>query len=330
MRRAALVGLLLLAAAAWAQEADESSAASLADPGVTSEAAFGPVFDAVSGPTAEAGSPTQPDATAEATPPRGLPDLRTLSHYDAYDIVRGPAFLAAWVIFALGLAFRIWQYITLTARPGRHGAGDRAGPAGGSQVRIQAPGYAGRGSARADQPFILGDRSLPSRIRSILALRARRTILGSNPVMAAVSSVFHVLLFGAPLLLPAHNILFDLTFRISLPTLAEPVIDALTLIVIAAGIFFLVRRLAIPRVRALTTGRDWLVLALVMAPFVTAYLAYHQLLDYRIILLAHMVVGELVIAAIPFTAIGHMPFILFARFFTAGEYAWRPGNRLWR
>ena len=97
----------------------------------------------------------------------------------------------------------------------------------------------------------------------------------------------------APLLLPAYNTLFDLTFRVSLPSLPERFVDWFTVVLLGAGGFFPLRRLLIPRVRALTTARDWLVLALVMAPFV--------------------------IAAIPFTAIGHMPFILFARFFTSGE-----------
>jgi nitrate reductase gamma subunit len=148
--------------------------------------------------------------------------------------------------------------------------------------------------------------------------------------MASVSLGFHIMLFLAPLFLPAHNTLFDLTFRVSLPSLPERLVDWFTVVLLAAGGFFLLRRLLIPRVRALTTARDWLVLGLVMAPFVTAYLAYHQVLDYRIVLATHMAVGELVIAAIPFTAIGHMPFILFARFFTSGEYAWKPGNRRWR
>jgi nitrate reductase gamma subunit len=311
VRRAALIGLFLVAAAAWAQAPDAASGAS---------PAHAPATESIT-----AASPAAADASAGATPPARSFDLRSLAHYDLYDILRGPAFLAAWVVFVLGLVFRVGQYIRLTVRA------DRAvGGGSGLALRLSGPGYAGRGSKAADRPLIAGGRPLPARVWAGLRLWARNTILGSNPVMAAASSVFHVLLFVAPLLLPAHNILFDLTFRVSLPTLAEPLIDVFTVIVMAAGLFFLLRRLVIPRVRALTTPRDWLVLALVMGPFVTAFLAYHQFLYYRVVLLAHMMVGELVIAAVPFTAIGHMPFILFARFFTVGEYAWKPGNRRWR
>jgi nitrate reductase gamma subunit len=82
-------------------------------------------------------------------------------------------------------------------------------------------------------------------------------------------------------------------------------------------------------VRALSTLRDYLVLLLVAAPFATAYMAYHHWLDYRTVLVTHMIVGEILIGAIPFTKLGHMPFLIFARFFMSSEYAWRPGNRRW-
>jgi nitrate reductase gamma subunit len=268
------------------------------------------------------------DATAAASPSAAaatapLPWWQPggLAHAELYDMVRGPAFLAAWVVFAAGLLYRVCQYVMLTTR----GASSQP-----HAIFPAAAGFAGRGSEADDKPLLHRGRSVVSRAWLALRLRARRTILGSNPVMASVSLVFHLLLFLAPLLLPAHNILFDLAFGVSLPTLAEPVVDALTLVVVLACVFFLLRRVAVPRVRALTTGRDWLVLLLVAAPFVSAFLAYHQVLEYRVVLLVHMVVGELVIAAIPFSPIGHMPFLLFARLFAAGEYAWRPAVRRWR
>jgi nitrate reductase gamma subunit len=315
LRLTAILGLLVLAAGAWAQDA--ASGASPGAPAITAEAASGgSLSDTTTGPTA---------ALRDAQAPAG---------FSLYDAVRGPAFIAAWVIFALGVAYRAVQYVRLTVRGDRLVAGrpgvPAGAPAGAPAARPSGPGFAGRGSRPADLPFIAGAMSPAGRLWMRLRLRARATILGSNPVMAVVSSGFHVLLFLAPLLLPAHNILFDLAFRVSLPTLPEPVLDVCTLVVIAAGVFFLVRRLASARVRALTTARDWLVLGLVLAPFLTAFLAYHQLLEYRLILLAHMLAGEAVIAVIPFTAIGHMPFILFARFFTAGEYSWRPARRVWR
>jgi len=315
LRLMAVLVLLLAASTASAQAPPAAEATSAASPGGEQE------WEATSAASAEGGT----DATAGVTPRQAWWSAGGLAHADLYDIVRGPAFLAAWVVFALGLLFRVCQYFRLTTRQRRtRGQGEARVP------RPRESGFADRGAPAADRPFLLQGRSAPARAWISIRLWARGTILGSNPVMAVVSLVFHALLFLAPLLLPAHNILFDLTFGVSLPTLREQAADALTVIVILAGCFFLFRRMLIVRVRALTTGRDWLVLLLVAAPFLTAYLAYHQVLDYRIVLVTHMMVGELAIAAIPFSPIGHMPFILFARIFTVGEYAWRPGSRRWK
>lgn len=340
LRRPALAVFLLAAALSGAQaaggggdarasaSAPATAAASQVLPGVTPEPALPGRIDLPSGATPDAGS------AATAEPGRGGTGresrLRALSRYRLYDVVRGPAFLAAWVVFALGIAWRVVQYVGLTARRGRLAPGLRTGPGSGLPRLPVRAGFAGRDWRAADAAHVEGLRAAPARLWARVRRRVLSAILGSNPVMAGVSTVFHVLLFVAPLLLPAHNVLFDLTFRVSLPTLPEPLLDAFTVVVIAACLFFFVRRLAIARVRALTAARDWLVLGLVFVPFLSAFLAYHQVLDYRAVLLVHMVAGEIVIAAIPFTAIGHMPFIFFARFFTAGEYSWRPGRRVWR
>ena len=93
--------------------------------------------------------------------------------------------------------------------------------------------------------------------------------------------------------------------------------------------FFLARRILVPRVRILSTLADYLILLLVAAPFVTAYAAHHQWLDYHTLLVAHTIAGEALIAAIPFTKLGHMPFLIFSRFFTASEYSLKTASRRW-
>ncbi len=55
----------------------------------------------------------------------------------------------------------------------------------------------------------------------------------------------------------------------------------MTLVVIFGGLFFVLRRIAAPEVRNVTTGRDYLLLLLVVAPFVTGFVAHHQWLPYR-------------------------------------------------
>jgi nitrate reductase gamma subunit len=231
--------------------------------------------------------------------------------FQLYDTLRGPLFIAAWVIFALGFAWRIIQFTRMTRRIG------------------SVPPMPKPVPTAHDASFLMKGRSGIGRLLFRVRRRVKSTVFGRNPVMGVVSLVFHLLLVAAPLFLPAHAILFRESFRWNLPTLPEQLVDKLTLGLLAIGMFFLIRRMVFPRVRSLTTVRDYLVLLLVAAPFVTAYMAYHQWLDYRTMLATHMLVGEIVIALIPFTKLGHMPFLIVSRFFASGEYSWKPGNRRW-
>jgi len=147
--------------------------------------------------------------------------------------------------------------------------------------------------------------------------------------MRTVSLTFHILLFLVPLLLPAHNMLLHRSLHVSLPTIPSPVADWLTVVLIGLGGFFLVRRLVVPRVRMLSTVYDYLILLLVLAPFVTGLMAYHHVSSSRWLMVAHVASGDLLLLALPFTKLGHMPFLVFSRFFVSGEYGWRSGKRAW-
>lgn len=230
--------------------------------------------------------------------------------FDLYNLVRGPAFLLTTAVFVAGMVFRAAQFARMTRK-----------------VRVSARPAAAP-AAPADT-FLQQGRSALSGLFIKYRRWERGTIFHTHPVMSRVSVVFHILLFLSPLLLPAHNILAYQTLGVSIFTVPEPVLDWFTVIVIAGCVFFLARRLAYRRVRLLTQPVDFVILALVAAPFVTAYLAYHQFFSYRTVLLVHMIIGEIVIMAIPFTKLGHMPFLIFARFFVRAEYAIGRGSRRW-
>lgn len=282
-----------------AQSADATSSASTQKtPDATSSASSQKAHDAAS----SASSQRQTPALAQGVRP-GL-------KINLYDLALGPLFIAAWFLFVLGFAWRIVVFRRRT----------RA---------IAAPVVPPPPSSKDDLEFLLKGRNRLGRLLFLVRRWAGRTIFGTNPVMGIMSLVFHVLLFLVPLFLPAHNQLLARSLGGSLPSLPVDLMDLLTLVFIAVGGLFLLRRILLPPVRALTTVRDYLILILVAAPFVSAYLAHHRVLDYSTVVLIHMFVGDIVIGAIPFTRLGHMPFLLLARFFIAGEYAWRPANRRW-
>jgi nitrate reductase gamma subunit len=162
-----------------------------------------------------------------------------------------------------------------------------------------------------------------------LIARFQNSVVGKHPVMTVVSTIFHVCLVGAPVFLMAHNLMLRNGLGIRLPSLPDGMADFLTVVVLACAVFFLVRRLAVPKVAAISSANDYAVLAITAAPFLTGFMAHHQLLDYRTLLTAHILTGELMLIAIPFTKIGHMVFFFFSRLTMAGEFCLGRGQRTW-
>lgn len=159
--------------------------------------------------------------------------------------------------------------------------------------------------------------------------RLENSVLFRHPMMIAVSAIFHVFVFVAPIFLVAHNVLFENAFGISLPGIPDGLADFMTVVVLFCGMFFLLRRIVLPRVAAISSGYDYVVLLVAIMPFFTGFLAYHQLFDYETMLTVHIVSGEIMLIALPFTKIGHMVFFFFARLSMSGEHSLGRGNRTW-
>ena len=69
-----------------------------------------------------------------------------------------------------------------------------------------------------------------------------------------------------------------------------------------------------------TNASDFGILAIVTAPFLTGLLAYYQVFDARVMTILHMLAGETMLIAIPFTRLSHMIFAPFVRGYTASEF----------
>lgn len=131
----------------------------------------------------------------------------------------------------------------------------------------------------------------------------------THPVFTIITFVFHVCLLVSALFLPAHNYLLQQKWGISLITIPEFVGDVMAVLVMIAVFLFVMRRIVLPEVRILTSAYDYLVLAIAVAPFITGFIAYHQFFDYKLWLILHILSGELMLVAIPFTKLSH--FVLF-------------------
>lgn len=172
------------------------------------------------------------------------------------------------------------------------------------------------------EPFIFSYFSFKYGFRSILHWLTPfgTTNMKKNPVLTVVTFVFHICLIITPIFLMAHIILWDESFDISWPALPNVVADLMTVLVIFSCAFFLYRRLSQPDVKFLTSTSDYVILGIVAAPFITGFIAYHQLFAYRFMLILHVLSGEVMLAAIPFTRLSHMIYSPFTRAYIGSEF----------
>ena len=138
--------------------------------------------------------------------------------------------------------------------------------------------------------------------------------------MTIVAFAFHICLILTPLFLLAHVTLVEESWNVSWWTLPEGVTEIMTLIVIVACVFFLVRRLVSPEVQFVTSASDYIILAIVAAPFITGFLAYYQWFGYHILLILHILSGEIMLVAIPFTRLSHMLTAPLTRAYMGSEF----------
>ncbi len=217
---------------------------------------------------------------------------------DIYGLVSGPLVWVALVIFGLGLIYQVRQFL----------AGTRI-------QEVVRPPASVLGDVELSKPLSLAD--------------IKNSFFGVHPVMAVVTTIFHVFLIMLPIFLLGHNVLLEESTGFSLFVFPEIVADTLTLVVLLGGVFFFLRRILVRRVRAITSLYDYIILAIVIAPFVTGYMATQQWLDYDTILILHILAGELMLMAIPFTKLKHGLLLFLYRYLMNYEHCLGSGTRVW-
>ncbi|MCK8602143.1 TmcC family electron transfer complex membrane anchor subunit [Desulfoferrobacter suflitae] len=150
-----------------------------------------------------------------------------------------------------------------------------------------------------------------------------------QPIFTFAFFLFHVCLFAVPIFLSAHNLLLEEWVGWSLWTLPDRVADALTIALMVTVLFLFLRRLVRPEVRILTTAWDYVLLTMTLLPFLTGFLAYHQWGPYRLMLVLHILCGEILLWVIPFSKLSHVLLWFFSRSFIGFEMGERRGARSW-
>jgi nitrate reductase gamma subunit len=215
-----------------------------------------------------------------------------------YEFVTGPLAWIAFGIFIIGMTVKVISVIRLASKKDK------------VVFNHWSWGWSFRSVYRWLIPF--GSRSMREK-----------------PVLTIVFFVFHVCLLAVPIFLLGHNILWDERWGITWWSFSETSADYLTLLLMAAAIVLILRRIVLPEVRIVTTAYDYLLLAIAVAPFVTGYFAYHQWFDYKTVLIIHILCGEIMLIAIPFTKLSHMILFFFTRAHIGSEMGERRGAKTW-
>ena len=209
--------------------------------------------------------------------------------HSLYNFVSGPLAWLAFIIFIGGSLYRLINLIILVNRK---------------------------------EKFIYSYLSLKYGLRSILrwSIPFATENMRRHPALTIVAFAFHICLILTPIFLLAHVTLVDESWNLSWWTLPDGAAEIMTLIVIASCVFFLVRRLVSPEVQYVTSASDFIILAIVAAPFITGILAYWQWFGYQFLVILHILTGEILLVAIPFTRLSHMLFAPLTRAYMGSEF----------
>ena len=209
--------------------------------------------------------------------------------HDIYAFVSGPMVWIAFIVFICGSIYRIAHLVILTHRKER---------------------------------FVYSYLSWKYSLRSILHWMTPFATenMRRNPVFTLVTFAFHICLLASPVFLLAHVVLIEEAWSLSWWTLPDSVAIMMAMVVIVCCLFFLIRRRVQPEVRYVTSLSDYILLVVVAAPFVTGVLAYYQLFDYQCISILHILSGEIMLIAIPFTRLSHMLFAPLTRAYMGSEF----------
>jgi len=206
-----------------------------------------------------------------------------------YNFVSGPLVWLAFIVFIGGSIYRIWNLISLVNKKEKY--------------------------IYTFMSFKYSLRSIMHWITPFATVNWRK-----RPVMTIITFVFHAGLVIMPFFVSAHVIMFHNAWGFSWGSLPESFTDAVTLLVIIACVIFLLRRLVLREVKFLTDASDYGILLMAAAPFITGFMAYHNIWNYHFWIILHILSGEIMLVAIPFTRLSHMLYAVFTRSYIGSEF----------
>ena len=147
-----------------------------------------------------------------------------------------------------------------------------------------------------------------------------KTNFKKRPFLTLITIIFHLCFLVTPIFLYSHVVLWYQAWDITWWALPDKIADIMAGIVIVCCLFFLFRRLFLTEVKYVTSFSDYVLIVLVIAPFITGLVTYHQWFLYEPMLIAHILSGQLFLMVLPFSRLGHMLFIFFTQAYMGSEF----------
>jgi len=214
-----------------------------------------------------------------------------------YDFSRGPLVWIAFAVLLIGSIYRIASTIMMAKKD-----------------KVVLPYMKWKFGLRSILHWVVPYASVNMRMR---------------PAFTFLSFVFHGCLLLVPILTLGHVALWKESWGVSWWTLPDTLSKVMTIIVLVGGLTFVLRRIANPAVRFVTSASDFVLVLLVMAPFATGLMAYYQVFDYRTTVIVHMWTGAVWLAMIPFTRIAHMLYFPLTRAYMGCEFGYVRNSKDW-
>ena len=207
---------------------------------------------------------------------------------DIYELARGPLAWISFLFFIFGSLYRIAYLL-----------------------------YSGKSEPVLDSSRRNKD-AAQSILRGIIPFSA--TIMRRQPFFTVITFLFHICVILLPVFLLAHTVLWYESWGIQWSSLPDTIADVMTIWVIIACIYFVLRRTTSTNAKRVNRPIDLLFPAIILAIFLTGFLATHQWGPYRPLLILHIFTSELLLVILPFSKLGHMLFFWFTRAYMGAEY----------
>ena len=132
--------------------------------------------------------------------------------------------------------------------------------------------------------------------------------LNHRPVYSVMAILFHIGLIVVPIFLYAHVQLWENSVGFGWFTLPREWADILTITTIVFGLGIFIGRVAFRKSRMISRKQDYIWPLLLIVPFITGYICMNMTVSpsaYNTLMLIHVLSGEVIFIALPFTKIAH-------------------------